>query len=465
MDMMMRDPKQWAHKQFDDADLGDTRRTRRLVEVAASLAAKSYGTLPRSFPLTKDLKAAYRLLANPAVEYDKILQPHLQQTYQAMCQPGQYLIIEDPTSLDFTGRQVGGKLGRIGDDRGQGIWLDTFLAVGMHGYDAQQAPQVSVLGLLAQQYWLRTGPVHRGRETDKQRLSRPRESEHWASIFPTMPPLPAEVHWIFTTDREGDVYETYVRCEQPGIDYIIRANRPRALVPPGGSTLQKVQASRVRAKFDLHLRARPGQPARTAHLRVRAIRAVLRPPYRPNSTLEPRAVGVVEVREVRPPKTIEPLHWVLLTSLPIDSVPAVLRVVQTYACRPLIEEYHKALKSGMHVEDSQLEEPQGLQALLGIHAVAAVRLLQLKHLAVQEPDRPLKPGQVDEDILAILRGQFGRPTGGWTPVTLLKSIARLGGFLARTGDGMPGWQTLWRGWQELMTLLCGYRLAKGMRCG
>jgi len=465
MDMLMKDTNQWAHRQFDRVKLGDVRRTRRLVKIAAGLAAKSYGTLPRSFPVRKDLKAAYRFLRHRASQYERILGPHLLETYQQMCQPGQYLIVEDPTSLDFTGRQVGRKLGRIGDDRGQGIWLNTYLAAAIYGYDDQQTPQVGVLGLLAQQYWLRTGPAHKGRETAKQRLSRPRESEHWASIFPKMSPLPEGVHWIHIADCEADVYETYVRGQQPGVDLIIRANQPRALTAPGGSTLQKVEATRVQARLDLRLRARPGHPARTAHLRVRAVQVVLRPPYRPNSTLEPHTIGVVLVREVHPPKNVQRLEWVLLTSLPIGSEAAVLRVVRTYACRPLIEEYHKALKSGMHIEDSQLEEPQELQALLGIHVVGAARLLQMKHLAVQEPDKVLKPGQVDEDILAILRGQFGLPTGGWTPLTVLKSIARLGGFLARTADGMPGWQTLWRGWQELMTMLCGYRLAKGMRCG
>lgn len=465
MDMLMQNTEQWAHRQFDPVQLGDARRTRRLVKIAAGLAAKSYGTLPRSFPLTKDLKAAYRFLDRPASQYDRIIEPHLRLTRQQMGQPGEYLIIEDPTSLDFTGRQVGRQLGRIGDDRGQGFWLNTYLAAAVYGYDHQQAPRVGVLGLLAQQVWLRTGPVHKRRETAKQRLSRPRESEHWASIFPPMPPLPPQVHWIHIADCEGDVYETYLRAQAPGLDQIIRANQPRALMARGDSTLQKVQAGRVRAKFDLALRARPGQPARTAHLRVRAVRVVLRPPYRPNGPLPPQPMGVVEVREVRSPPQVEPLHWVLLTSLPIDGEAAALRVVQLYACRPLIEEYHKALKSGMHIEDSQLDEPQRLQALLGIHAVAAVRLLQLKHLAVQEPDKPLESGQVDADLLAILEGQFGLAADGWTAVSLLKSIARLGGFLARTGDGMPGWQTLWRGWQELMVLLRGYRLAKGMRCG
>jgi hypothetical protein len=465
MDAVIQDPEMWAHQQFDDVDVGDARRTRRLVEVGAGLASKAYGTLPRSFPLTKDLKAAYRLLANPAVSYDQILAPHCRQICQALRQPGRYLIIEDLTSLDFTGKQVGLQLGRIGDNRGQGLWLDTCLALRVHDHDEREVPTVSVLGLQAQHYWLRTGPVHKGHETTKQRLSRPRESEHWAEAFPTMPPLAAGTQWTFLADREADLYETFERCRQGGVDFIIRANQPRALFQEVGSTLQKVQAAEVQACLDLDLRARPGQPARRAHLEVRVTRTLLRPPYRPDSMLKPHVLSVLEVREVVPPQSGTPLNWVLLSNWWVESAATALRAVHTYACRYCIEEYHKALKSGMHIEDSQLEEPSRLGALLAIDAVVAVRLLQLKDLAMREPDRPVTAKQIDKDILTILQARFGSPPQGWTPVALVKSIARLGGFLARKNDGMPGWQTLWRGWQELMTLRCGYRLAKGLRCG
>jgi hypothetical protein len=60
--------------------------------------------------------------------------------------------------------------------------------------------------------------------------------------------------------------------------------------------------------------------------------------------------------------------------------------------------------------------------------------------------------------LAILAAKFGPPQGGWTHGSVWTAIARMGGFLARRGDGKPGWQTLWRGWQRLMWMSQGLEL-------
>ena len=45
-----------------------------------------------------------------------------------------------------------------------------------------------------------------------------------------------------------------------------------------------------------------------------------------------------------------------------------------------------------------------------------------------------------------------------TVYTFFRELAKLGGFLGRTGDGEPGWQTIWRGYQKLQMLLDGMRL-------
>jgi len=45
----------------------------------------------------------------------------------------------------------------------------------------------------------------------------------------------------------------------------------------------------------------------------------------------------------------------------------------------------------------------------------------------------------------------------------MHAVAKLGGFLARKGDGEPGWRTLWRGWHELTLIHTGYELARPAR--
>ncbi|HSX13108.1 MAG TPA: IS4 family transposase, partial [Chlamydiales bacterium] len=42
-------------------------------------------------------------------------------------------------------------------------------------------------------------------------------------------------------------------------------------------------------------------------------------------------------------------------------------------------------------------------------------------------------------------------------------VAKLGGFLGRKSDGEPGWQTLWKGWVNLLTMQ--EALADFQKCG
>jgi hypothetical protein len=193
---------------------------------------------------------------------------------------------------------------------------------------------------------------------------------------------------------------------------------------------------------------------------VRSCVVTLRGPWRPQRKPPDLIVHVVEAREVDAPEGPKPIHWVLLTSWPTEDFVSCLRVVKAYAKRWLIEEYHKALKTGAGIEESQLSSAGAIQALLGILAVVAVRLLNMKLLAWSRPEEAISPEVVGPEVLKILEAKRGKPKGGWTHRTLLVRIAGLGGFLGRKSDGLPGWQTIWRGWDRLILLVQGYDLAR-----
>ena len=120
-----------------------------------------------------------------------------------------------------------------------------------------------------------------------------------------------------------------------------------------------------------------------------------------------------------------------------------------------IEEYHKALKSGAGVEESQLEKADRLESLIAVLSVVAVRLLSAKLLARSRPEGSEAAASFGPQMLAILEKRLGKPKGGWTNQNVIIATARLGGFLARKNDGMPGWQTIWRGWQRLIWMCEG----------
>lgn len=204
----------------------------------------------------------------------------------------------------------------------------------------------------------------------------------------------------------------------------------------------------------MKLRARPGKAARTAEIEICSTSVQLRD--------SPRAIELVHAREVNPPSAKgDAIDWRIATTWPAETFEQQCRrVVGAYATRWFIEEYHKAWKTGAGIERAQLRDTSRLEPFAAILALVALRLLAAKFTT----DLPLEVSSEDDRaVIAILEDKYGKPKDGWSERELIRAIARFGGFLARKSDGEPGWQTIWRGWNQLAERLEGYRLAK--RCG
>jgi hypothetical protein len=179
----------------------------------------------------------------------------------------------------------------------------------------------------------------------------------------------------------------------------------------------------------------------------------------------PITMWVIWVREVDPPKGVKPIEWVLYTSLPVESFAVAQVVIGYYEKRWLIEEWHKALKTGCQVEERQLKSPERLEAMIGLLSVVAVRLLQLKGLARTDPDRPAAQvvPELWIDLLAAARQLQPAAKATLTVYQFYRELAKLGGFLGRRHDGEPGWITLWRGWETLNTYVRGYEIGQRLQ--
>jgi hypothetical protein len=456
--MIIQSAMKWAQAEFGGVELGDMRRTARVCKMATALAQSPGGTLPDPISKWRELKAAYRLLSNPAISFERLLQPHWARTQSACAARGEYLLIEDTTELDYTSHEAVEGLGRIGNDRGRGFFLHTTLAARIERWSGECEPVLNVQGLFWQQLFTRTDATRKGRVRKNERLKGPRESQRWAKALDQSGGPPPGTKWTHVGDCESDIAEVFAKTRAHDADFIVRANQPRAIVAEEGNLFELAARAPVKGNFEVPLRARPGQPARTATVQVRARELTIRGPYRPDKKMAAETMNVVEIKELHPASGAEPLYWVLLTSWPCDTLEQCRAVAQAYAARWLIEEYHKALKSGTGVEESQLETAHGLQSLLAVLSLVAVRLLGLKMAARADPDKQVDLDLLGEEVWAVLAKTFGTPATGWTQRATLVCIARLGGFLARKGDGDPGWLTIWRGWRRLVVLSEGYSL-------
>lgn len=458
------DTQAWAEEQFGRCQLGDKRRTERLVKVAVEVANNPAASFPDQIEAWGDLKAAYRLFDQDEVTFEAVATPHWQNT--RLCGPGRYLVIGDTTELDFRAdREIDG-LGPTGNGSGRGFLLHNAMLV--------EAETKSIVGLAGQTiHYRRPAPK---KENASRRLKRDRESEVWGKVIDEIGPPPEGGQFIHVFDRGADNFEVFCHLRQQRSDWGIRAARVhRKIQTPEGKTIplsKYLKAMPVAGTYELELRARPRQAARTAKLEVRFGPLSIpmprhRSPYVKSLNPGPIAMHVVHVREVDAPKGMKPIEWVLYTSLPVNTFEDAWQVVEYYEARWLIEELHKAMKSGCGMKTRQLKTAARLEPMVALMSVEAVRLLQLKTVARSEPNRPARTiiPPLWIKILQLARKNLRR-VHDLTIYQFYREVAKLGGFLGRKGDGEPGWITIWRGWEKLHTLIRGAELASKLKnCG
>jgi hypothetical protein len=393
--------------------------------------------LPKQTGTWGGLKAAYRLLHCEDVTREKLMQPHFDRTLAAARAQPVTLFVQDTTELDFTQMEQAEGFGPVGDNRGSGLLVHSLLAL---------TPEGQVLGLGTQHSWARAvGPPLKRTETRSQRQARPgKESEVWPRLLEAVGTVPQDQCWVSVGDRGSDSFDYWARAVTIGWRCLSRifTNRRTA---DNSHLLPKARELPAQGQIVVHQRARPGQAARTLHLNLAWGLAQVLPP-RNNPTLAKHPV--LDVSIVRCWDDKHGIEWLLLATWPVDSFDGAAQCVQWYEQRWSIEEFHKCLKSGCRLESSQLKQAKAVDVLLGFCSIVAVRLLALARLARLRPDEPACQ-HIDPSYLGVLCAMRKLDPSTLTVRGYWRAVARIGGFLARTHDGDPGWKTLWQGLIEL----------------
>ena len=454
--MKVLDNTQWVEEQFGGCELGNSLRTVRLQKVAGQMLGQPEQSLPKQNVLWSDLKAAYRLFSNPRVTFDAVAEQHWQHTRRT--KPGRYLLISDTTDIDHFSHRATTGLSQLGKGDGRGMQLHNCL---VYHCDAQQI--VGAAGAL-----IHYRPHTPQGETRMQRLKRARESELWGNLVDKVGAAPPDCQWIHVFDRGGDNFEAMCHIRRTGCDWVIRvAKLNRNVVDEKGAKTplkEALKAARVLGSYELSLRSRPGVKARTARIEVSVVRVTFPRPRHHSQWVKQCGVheltmNVIVIQEVNAPAGSTPICWVLLTSLPAATFEEAWQVISDYENRWLVEEYHKVLKTGCSIEMHALRTADRLEPLIGLVSVIGTRLFQLKLIGRNQPDAKAAT-HVPSSWLKCLK--LVRPKLKMTDMsvyTFFRELAKLGGFLGRTGDCEPGWQTVWHGYRRLQAILEGMQLA------
>jgi Transposase DNA-binding len=462
-------PQVWAEHTFGAVRLGDERRTGRAVKLAEAIAREPEVSLPKQVGKRKEVQAAYRFLQNGKVSYEALLRPHVEQTRAASGQLPVVLLIQDTTELDYQAHRQTSGLGPIGNGRHQGFLLQTVLAV--------EPGSGELLGIAHQEPFVRQ-PAPKG-ERYSERVKRERESQVWERAVQAIG-APADAQqqiWVHVGDRYSDIYTLFLECRRQQTHFVIRAAQDRcvderveevapplkrrkrkASDPPQAHLWETVRGWVACDEQDLEVPAEHARKARTARVALSYGPLRLLAPDKREHELPSLDVWVVRVWELNAPEGVEPLEWVLLTSLPVETVEQAWERVGWYRRRWIVEDYHQALKTGCRMEERQIESYEGLRRLLGLLAPTAVRLLQLRTLARQQPQQPATE-VVPREVVQLVALKTGGEAASMTVEQCVKRIAQLGGYQGRRSDGPPGWKTLWHGWLKIQTLLEGVHLA------
>ncbi|MBC7973034.1 MAG: IS4 family transposase [Verrucomicrobia bacterium] len=438
----------WSEWEFEHVNLGDKRLNTRLKKLAEDLAAAPEAPINQASEDWAATKAAYRFFQNDKVTSEHILSPHQARTLERMQQEPVILAVQDTSYLNFSSHKQTQGLGPIGDRRSASLGLVThnILAV---------TPQGLPLGLLNQTGWARTGYNQQSERERKNTSIEHKESYRWIQGVESVQRIkPENTRVITLCDRECDIYEFFVAAQRCQAEFVIRASWNRHLKDSEYPRLwEQLQAQPVAGCYQITVPPRDSKPERTATLAVRFGVVTLSPTQRPKQSLfyplpsvKLHAVYVTEVEDTNPEQQIE---WMLLTNISVTSFEQALEKVGWYCCRWQIEVFHKILQHGCTVEQCRLQAAERLHRYITLMSVVAWRLFWVTWMQRTAPTASARTilTEVEMRTLLLLSNQPNpAQSSDFCVSQAVIAIAKLGGFLARKGDGDPGPTVIWRGW-------------------
>ena len=277
-------------------------------------------------------------------------------------------------------------------------------------------------------------------------------------------------------DSEADIYELFTepRGEQP-VEWLVRACHDRAVEkdPENADETARclreaVESQPVLFTKEISVRGRKQpkvscetrgrrQPreSRKAEVEVRAAKVTLRGPARPGGKLPAVTVNVVQVREINPPRGDVPVEWLLITTLPIETVEQVREIIQYYTVRFMIEVLFHVLKSGCRVEERRFEHIDRMLPCVAVYLIVAWRTLMICRLGRSCPDMDCEAIFDPAEWKSVWMTVKGKRPPLHAPklAEMLALIAQLGGYVNYPNrKDPPGPQTIWLGLQRMYDL-------------
>ena len=459
----------WISSEFFELQLGDKRVNKHAKKIISALASQPGAAVSQVFNTWSEAKACYEFFHNGKVQEKKILLPHKKATIERIKKEPVVLLPQDTTALNYTSKPSMKDLGDIGSSKTRGFFLHPVLAI---------TPSRVNLGVVDAKIWTRDR--EKKKRSDHEVYALPieeKEKNRWIESYLSACDVAKkcpDTQIITIMDREGDFAELFEavqeaqKTDEKHAHVIVRSYHDRAIESPIDSfeepneydeqrQLLKKLKSKLRlskslgeVKFSI-----PATTNRTARAVIQALKST-RVTFKKRSTgkysnYQKVTINAVMAIEENPPEGIEPLVWIFLTTLPIDTFEQISLIIQYYLCRWEIEVFFKILKSGCSVEERRLTG-EGILPLIAIFLVIAWRIMYAMKMARTCPEMSCEcifSASEWKSIHKVLNKGQKLPEKAPSLEIFIKMIASLGGYLNRKNDPPPGPKAIWIGFNRM----------------
>jgi hypothetical protein len=445
-----QDANGWVRTELESVSFGDKRLNKRARKIIEFFSAHPRASIPQATGTWAETKATYRFIDNQKVTPDKILEPHKETSESRIQEHPVVLAVQDTTELNYTAHPATEGLGTIGrrsDSRG--MHVHTTMA-----YTPERVP----LGIIHQSSWARPIEEYGKKAKRKQKPIEEKESSKWLHSIEATEAIQQQnpdVVLINIGDREADIYDLFKYGAGLKSKLLVRGSWNRRVEHDENYLWPHLEAQPVAETRHIAVPDKKSKKLREAKVELRFAPVTICAPSRRRHEEPPVNIYAVYLNEPNPPKGVEPLSWMLLTTLEVTNTEEAWKIVEYYAVRWSIEIFHRILKSGCRIEKRQLQTAERLRKCLALDSIVAWRIQLLTMLGRQVPDLPCDVVFDDHEWKALycFVNKTTDPPAEPPPLAeAVLMVARIGGFLARKSDGHPGTTVLWRGLQQLTTI-------------
>jgi hypothetical protein len=479
-DSLSENASDWVMEETGTVELGDVRLKKRLQIIMQRMFASPMASLKAACNGWAETIAPSRFFHHEKVIEAALLAPHQEATLQRVREQESVLVIQDTTEIDYSSKKELEGKGPLSVEDRQGFFAHSQYV---------ETPERVPMGVWGTNIYAREPSDEK--ISHKKRPIELKESHRWVEGYRNtcrLAEMAPKTQVISVCDREGDIYEIFLEWQKlrqqgkPAAEWLIRSCQDRCLEPfekeKPGAIPTKLRTAAEQSpllgtiEFDVtkHTgnkkvkgsRIKTVRKARRVIQEVRAIEVMLKAPARKGAKLETVKIGVVLAREKNPPAGQDPIEWVLLTSLPVNSFEAAQRVISLYLARWDIEVFHRILKTGCRVEKLQLTEAERTKPAIVLYMIIAWRIAYVMKLGRVCPDMSCDVIFEDAEWRAVYHVVNRKPADKKPTLSeMVLMVASLGGHLGRKGDAPPGAQSMWQGIMRTKDFALGWLLFTG----